>query len=90
MADKDDKDKNFPPDTKSGTTAEEDFGRTDRYANKDDEVDFNVTTTGDGTAWDTGRNSSVTDGTRLENDMRAADAEAPGVSGPKPGREESE
>lgn len=86
MASKKDPDKNFPPDTKSGTTAAEDFGRTDRYANKDDEKDFNFTTTGDGTAWDTGRNSSVTDGSRVENDLREADAEAPGVIGPKPGR----
>ena len=47
-----DRDNNFPPDTKSGTTEEKDFGRTDRYANKDNEQDFNFTTTGDGTAWD--------------------------------------
>lgn len=84
-----DKDKNFPPDTKSGTTSEKDFGRTDRYANKDDEKDFNVTTTGDDTAWDSGRGSSITNGSRVENDVREADAEAPGVSGPKPNRDES-
>ena len=88
MAD-DNRNDNFPPDTHSGTTEAEDFGRTDRYANKDDEKNFNFTTTGDGTAWDTGRNSSITDGTRLENDLREADAESPGVAGPKPGREGS-
>lgn len=46
-----------------------------------------VLTTGDGTAWDTGRNSSVTEGTRGENDLREADAEAPGVAGEKPNRD---
>lgn len=87
MADNE-RDNNFPPDTKSGTTDEQDFGRTDRYANKDDEKNFNFTTTGDGTSWDNGRNSSITDGTRLENDLREADAESPGVAGPKPNRDE--
>ena len=29
------------PETKSGTTSEEDFGKTDRYANKDEGKDFN-------------------------------------------------
>lgn len=80
MADKDkEQDRNFPPDTKSGTTDEKDFGRTDRYANKDNEKDFNFTTTGDGTAWDSGRTSSVTEGSRVENDLREGDAEAPGM-----------
>lgn len=82
------RDSNFPPDTKSGTTDEKDFGRTDRYANKDDEKDFNFTTTGDGTSWDSGRESSVTRGTRVENDLREADAETPGGSGPKVDRRE--
>ena len=81
------RDRDFPPDTASGTTEEQDFGRTDRYANKDDEKDFNFTTTGDGTAWDTGRNSSITNGTRVENDLREADAESPGVAGKKPNRD---
>ncbi len=49
------------------------------------DVDF--TTTGDGTAWDSGRTSSITEGSRIEKDVREGDAEAPGVSGPKPGRE---
>lgn len=80
--------KNFPPDEQSGTTSEKDFGRTDRYANKDDGKNFNFVTTGDGTSWDTGRNSSVTDGSRLEDDVREADAETPGVPGPKPNRGE--
>lgn len=84
-----DKNKELPPDTKSGTTDEEDFGRTDRYANKDREKDFNFTTTGDGTAWDTGRTSSITGGSRIEKDLREADAESPGVSGPKPNRDDS-
>jgi hypothetical protein len=84
-----DRDRNVSSDTKSGTTAEKDFGRTDRYANqdKDNKQNVNFTTTGDGTAWDSGRGSSITNGTRLENDVREADAEAPGVSGPKPNRE---
>jgi hypothetical protein len=81
------RDRNFPPDTKSGTTKEKDFGRTDRYANKDDDQHFNFTTTGDATAWDTGRDSSITNGTRAENDLRQADAESPGVTGEKPNRD---
>jgi hypothetical protein len=70
-------------------TDEEDFGRTDRYANQDDDNEKNIdfTTTGDGTAWDTGRGSSITQGSRVEKDLREADAESPGVPGPKPGRE---
>ncbi len=82
-----DRDRDFPPDTTSGTTEEKDFGRTDRYANKDDQKNFNFTTTGDGTAWDTGRNSSITNGSRVENDLREADAESPGVAGDKPNRD---
>lgn len=58
----------------------------DRDASNDDEKNFNFTTTGDGTSWDSGRTSSVTEGTRLENDLREADAESPGVPGPKPNR----
>jgi hypothetical protein len=86
MAQQNEDDKNFPPDTQSGSTDEKDFGRTDRYANKDDEKNFNFTTTGDGTAWDSGRTSSITDGTRVEKDLQEGDAEAPGVNGPKPNR----
>jgi hypothetical protein len=67
------------PETESGTTTERDFGKTDRYANKDGGQDFNIRTTGDGTAWDSGRESAVTRGTAVETDTRAADAEAPGV-----------
>jgi hypothetical protein len=62
------------------------FGRTDRYANRDNQEEF--TTTVDGTAWDTGRNSSITDGSRVEKDLREADADTPGVIGPKPDRPE--
>ncbi len=88
MAEHDDNDDaKIHPDTHSGTTEEKDFGRTDRYANKDDEKNFNFTTTGDRTAWDSGRTSSVAEGTRLENDLREGDAESPGVTGPKPNRE---
>jgi hypothetical protein len=67
------------PETESGTTAERDFGKTDRYANKDEGKDFNVRMTGDGTAWDSGREASITGGTAVETDTRATDAEAPGV-----------
>ena len=67
------------PETEAGTTSEKDFGKTDRYANADEGKDFNFRSTGDGTAWDSGRNASVTDGTRLETETRAADAETPGV-----------
>ena len=81
MAENEDRNVNFPPDTESGTTDEQDFGRSDRYANKDDEKNFNFTTTGDGTAWDSGRNSSIAHGTPAEEDLRSADAEVPGVSG---------
>lgn len=72
------------PETESGTTSERDFGKTDRYANKDEGKDFNFRTTGDGTAWDTGRDASVTDGTRNETDTRAADASTPGVKTRRP------
>jgi hypothetical protein len=72
------------PETESGTTAERDFGKTDRYANKDEGKDFNFRTTGDGTAWDSGRDASVTDGTRTQTDTRAADAETPGVKTRRP------
>lgn len=68
------------PETESGTTSEEDFGKSDRYANKDDEKAFNFRTTGDGTAWDSGRDASIADGTRVETDTRAGDAENPGVN----------
>lgn len=59
----------------------------DRERKEDDEKDFTFTTTGDGTAWDTGRTSSITEGSRVENDLREADAESPGVSGDKPNRD---
>ena len=48
------------------------------------------TSTGDGTSWDSGRNSSIAQGSRVEKDLREADAESPGVAGPKPGREKNE
>jgi hypothetical protein len=67
------------PETESGTTSERDFGKTDRYANTDEGKDFNVRMMGDNTAWDSGRDASITDGTAVETDTRAADAEAPGV-----------
>lgn len=67
------------PETESGTTAQEDFGKTDRYANKDEGKDFNFRVVGDGTSWDSGRETTITEGTRIESDTRAADAETPGV-----------
>lgn len=67
------------PETSPGTTRDEDFGKSDRYANKDDSEAFNVRTMGDGTAWDSGREAAITDGTRTESGTRAADAETPGV-----------
>lgn len=70
---------NAAPDTTSGTTAERDFGRSDRYANKDRPEEFNVRMTGDRTAWDTGRGASVTRGTAVDTDTRIADAETPGL-----------
>ena len=66
-------------ETKSGTNEERDFGKTDRYANKDEGADFNFRTSGDGTGWDNGRQASISEGTRVETDTRSADAEAPGV-----------
>ena len=48
--------------------------------NRDDVTNFNFTTTGDGSEWDSGRRSSIAEGTRGENDMRAADSETPGVN----------
>jgi hypothetical protein len=67
------------PETEGATTAERDFGKTDRYANTDEGKDFNYRVVGDGTAWDSGRDASIAHGTRSENDVRAADAETPGV-----------
>jgi hypothetical protein len=67
------------PETESGTTSERDFGKTDRYANTDEGKNFNFRVLGDETTRDTGREASVTEATRVENDVRAADAEAPGV-----------
>ena len=62
-----------------------------RDADKDEtgeaRTDIDFTTTGDGTAWDSGRTSSVTGGSRIDKDLREADAEAPGVTGPKPNRD---
>ena len=67
------------PETEGGTTKESDFGKSDRYANKDDQRNFNFRTTGDGTSWDSGREASITGGTRVETDTPAADAGTPGV-----------
>jgi hypothetical protein len=79
MADEKKKDrKGVQPDPQSGTTSEADFGKTDRYANKDDEP-FNFQTTGDGSAWDSGRNSSISRGSTIDKDVREGDAGAPGV-----------
>ena len=66
-----------------GTPREKDFGRTDRYENKD-EKDFNVRNIGDATAWDSGRESSIGHGTHSVSDTRSADAETPGVKTKKP------
>ena len=57
----------------------------DKPENKDRNPGF--TSTGDGTSWDSGRNSSIAEGSRVEKDLREADAESPGVAGPKPGRD---
>lgn len=60
-------------------TRDRDFGRTDRYANKDEQQEAEVRNMGDGTSWDSGRESSIGHGTHSENDVRGADAETPGV-----------
>jgi hypothetical protein len=67
------------PETESGTTADRDFGKSDRYTNKDEGRDANFRTMGDGSAWDSGREASIAEGTHVETDIRAADAETPGV-----------
>lgn len=67
------------PETEGSTTSERDFGKTDRYANNDEGKDFNFRVVGDGTAWDSGRGASIAHGTSGENDVRAADAETPGL-----------
>ena len=67
------------PETEGATTSERDFGKTDRYANTDEGKDSNYRVVGDGTAWDSGREASIAHGARAGNDVRAADAEAPGV-----------
>jgi hypothetical protein len=64
------------PDPHAGTTREEDFGRTDRYATRDEDAVRNL---GDDTAWDSGRGGSIGHGTHSENDVRSADAGTPGV-----------
>jgi hypothetical protein len=66
--------------TESGTTHEADFGKTDRYATKDDEEHFNVRNIGDDTAWDSGRGASIGHGTHSVTDTPSAAAEAPGVN----------
>ena len=68
------------PHIESGTTDEKDFGKTDRYATKDGGKDFNFRVTGDGTSWDSGRESSITRGSSVETDTQAADVETPGVT----------
>jgi hypothetical protein len=68
------------PDAGMADRSEDDSRRDER------DTDVTFTTTGDGTGWDSGRTSSVTGGSRLENDLREADAESPGVPGPKPYR----
>jgi hypothetical protein len=67
------------PEVESGTTAEEDFGKTDRYANTDQGKDFNFRSMGDGSAWDTGREAAGRGGTRSDADPQAADTGTPGV-----------
>lgn len=67
------------PETEGGTTAEQDFGKTDRYANKDGGKDSNFRVMGDETAWDTGLEGSVGHGSGVETDTRLPDAETPGV-----------
>ena len=67
------------PETESGTTAERDFGKSDRYANKDEGAGFNFRTTGDGSSWDNGRQASISEGTGVDTETRAADAQSPGV-----------
>jgi hypothetical protein len=59
----------------------------DQNDTRKDRTDIDFTTTGDGTAWDTGRTSSITRGSQVETDLREGDAEAPGVTGPKPNRD---
>ena len=72
------------PETEAATTEERDFGKTDRYANTDEGKDANFRVMGDGTSWDAGREASVTRGTAVETDTRAADAEVPGVKTKRP------
>lgn len=67
------------PETEGGSTSERDFGKTDRYANKDEAEDENRMI-GEGTAWDSGREASIARGTGVESDTRAADAETPGMT----------
>jgi hypothetical protein len=66
------------PETEPGTPSERDFGKSDRHANEDQEG-FSFRTMGDETAWDAGREASITDGSRIESETRAADAGTPGV-----------
>jgi hypothetical protein len=67
------------PDADTGTTRDADFGRSDRYANKDEGKEFNVRNIGDGSEWDSGRGASIGHGTHSISDTRSADAETPGV-----------
>ena len=58
----------------------------DQSIDRDTSVNFVVT--GDETAWDAGRESSIGHGTHAENDVYAADAETPGVRTKKEDPEE--
>lgn len=67
------------PETDAGSTSARDFGKSDRYANRDEVEGDNVRMIGDETAWDSGREASITRGSGVESDTRAADAETPGM-----------
>lgn len=80
MADETRKDRDAAmPDPEPGTISQRDFGRTDRYANQDQEKDVNVRKTGDGTSRETGREAPVTGGTHVETDTRSGETGTPGV-----------
>ena len=66
-------------DPKTGTTDEADFGRTDRYENKD-EPGFNVRNVDDDTASDSGGDASLGRGTHSERDVRSRDADTAAVA----------
>ncbi len=83
MADQNESERDVNPnsaaDNDAGSPRESDFGKTDRYANRDEDAELNVRNIGDGSEWDNGRSASIGHGTHSVSDTRSGNAETPGV-----------